>query len=114
MPASAFRVTSVRANRVFSQTLGPGSWVVKQVWDLHVQKMRNDKGIVASAKEEQVMRKEGRLWWEAALHVGRLDRLEGIINEVVEKLDPVGLVGMPVVAKQRAKPEVQEEYVPYW
>lgn len=111
---TSFNVSKVLAKREFSQAMGSGIWLVTQVWDLHLQV---DGSILAFAEDERIMREQGRLWWEAALKVTGMDGLEELMNNVVERLDPVGLAGLQTSkwAAKRSKPVVrEEEYNPYW
>lgn len=120
MPDSLpFSVGKVLAKREFSQAImlesssSSSTWLVTQVWDLH---LRGGNGILAFAEDEQVMRERGRLWWEAALRVEGVDGLEGLVSEVVERLDPVGLAGLQAgrLARQGKSVVREEEYLPYW
>jgi hypothetical protein len=77
------------------------------------------------AKDEWTMQQqEGRLWWEANLrYEGCRQELETTMNEIVEKLDNVGVDkrGPAGIEKQKQqkknkKQEKPEEpaYEPYW
>ncbi|KAM0718502.1 hypothetical protein Q7P37_005572 [Cladosporium fusiforme] len=117
-PDADFTVTKVLAKREFSQALRPGTfWLVSQVWDLHLS--TGGSSMQALAQEERAMRENGRLWWEAALQLEGVDvnGLESVMNDVVTKLDPLGLAGLQTGAKvgKQSKPVVREpEYRPYW
>lgn len=117
-----FSLSKVLAKREFSQAImidptsnrgNSSTYLVAQVWDLH---LRGGSGILAFAEDEQVMRERGRLWWEAALKVESVDGLEGLVSEVVERLDPVGLAGLQkgTLARQGKSVVREEEYLPYW
>jgi hypothetical protein len=133
VPDNAFVVTNVLAKRELTRglitrrsedtTSSPPSWVVSEVWDLHVQPSSlaraGGSSVVVFAKDEKTMRSQGRLWWEASLVYEKAPQeegeLEALLNEVVEKLDSVGT---PPVVAARAKPDkgkkAKQEYVPYW
>lgn len=117
IPDSAFLVKNVLAKRIMTQSLGSGTWVVTQVWDLHVQ----SKGSVVKAfgTGEESMVNTGRLWWEAALQHGGGGDLGGIVTEVVSRLDDVGFDGAALEAKAKAKKQKEKkpkepEYQPFW
>jgi hypothetical protein len=133
VPDNAFVVTNVLAKRELTRSLitrgtedtdsSPPSWVVSEVWDLHVQPSSlaraGGSSVVVFAKDEKTMRSQGRLWWEASLLYEKAPQKEGeletLLNEVVEKLD---WVGTPPVMVAKAKPDkgkkAKQEYVPYW
>ena len=81
--------------------------------------MGGGSSLAIFAKDEKMMRSQGRLWWEASLVYEKVpqkkDELETLLNEIVEKLDSVG---MPPVLPVRAKPDkdkkAEQEYVPFW
>lgn len=115
VPNAAFGVADVLVKRIFSQALGRGSWIVTQVRDLHVRSAHN--ALAVFAKHDRVLQKEGRLWWEAALQHDGQDDLEGVMNEIVEKLDCVGFDRATAEAgkkpKMNKKPK-QDQYVAFW
>ena len=135
VPDNAFVVTKILAKRELTRILltcepkdatnPPPSWIVSEVWDLHVQPsslsraMGGGSSLAIFAKDEKTMRSQGRLWWEASLVYEKVpqkkDELETLLNEIVEKLDSVG---MPPVLPVRAKPDkdkkAEQEYVPFW
>jgi hypothetical protein len=123
IPESAFSVTDVLAKRVFSQSLRSGTWTVSQVWDLHVEAIR--EGVVVYAIDEGTMQQpEGRLWWEANLkYEGCREEVEATMNEIVGKLDDVGVderrTAQMAKQKQQNKHKKQEKqgesaYEPFW
>lgn len=115
IPNTAFGVTNVLAKRIFSQALGRGSWLVAQVRDLHVYSAHNT--VVVSANHDRNLQKEGRLWWEAALQHDGQDDLEGVMNEIVEKLDCAGFDRATAEAAKKPKLEKEpkeEQYIAFW
>jgi hypothetical protein len=118
IPNSAFRVANVFAKRVLTRrTLPSGTWKVTQVWDLHVQSPYGD--VTAFANAEEIMEREGRLWWEAALQYDGVTELEGLsttLNEVMQRLDAVGLESVVTSdAKQKRSNRGSEmPYTPFW
>lgn len=113
IPDAAFQVTNVLAKRVLTQNLRAGTWIVTQVWDLHLFSKR--EGVTAFAKPENIMENEGRLWWEAALQHDGGEELATTMNEIVERLDFVGSPASAKKAKQEkpSKSKV-ETYIPFW
>jgi hypothetical protein len=133
VPDNAFVVTNVLAKRELTRNLithrsedttSPlPSWVVSQVWDLLVKPSSltraGGSSVTVFAKDEKAMCFEGRLWWEAALLYEKAPQEEGVVetllNEIVAKLDAVG---MPAVTAAKAKPDkgkkAKEDYVPFW
>lgn len=117
IPDSAFLVTDVLAKRVLTQSLGSGTWVVTQVWDLHVEP--GQANVKAFAKDEDDMAREGRLWWEAALQHDGGEELKTLLNDVVSRLDVVGFDGEAIKASTKLKPQTskkskQAAYQPFW
>ena len=135
VPNNAFVVTNVLAKRVLIRNLmlrdwetPTSSWVVSQVWDLHVQyspsslSRAGNSSLTVSASDETTMRGQGRLWWEASLVVDEVPHqeedgtLEILLNEIVAKLDSVGMP--PIGAVPKVKPDKEKKaskaYVPYW
>lgn len=70
------------------------------------------------AKEERVMRKEGRVWWEAGLQVEKAEGLEGTLGELVGLLEDVGFEECDervVSGRKEGKKRAEgKEYVPFW
>lgn len=118
LPPSAFSVSRAHAKRRFSQLVaGRGTWLVEQVWDLHV--LTGARGAIGFvAKEERVMRKEGRVWWEAGLQVEKAEGLEGTLGELVGLLEDVGFEECDervVSGRKEGKKRAEgKEYVPFW
>jgi len=134
VPSNAFIVTNVLAKRDLVRNVmtrdskNPTShWMVSQVWDLHVQSSSSlsragNSSLRIFAKDETTMRGAGRLWWEAALMYDEAlheddGGLETLLNEIVAKLDSVGMPPM-AATKAYARPDrekkAKQEYVPYW
>ena len=133
VPDNAFVVTNVLAKRELTRNLVTNrsedtasprtSWVVSQVWDLLVKPSSltraGGSSVTVFAKDEKTMCFEGRLWWEAALLYEKAPQEEGVVetllNEIVAKLDAVG---MPAVTAAKTKPDkgkkAKEDYVPFW
>lgn len=112
---ATFGVTNVLAKRILSQPLGRGSWIVTQVRDLHVHSAHN--ALAVFAKHDRVLQKEGRLWWEAALQHDGQDDLEGVMNEIIEKLDCVGFDRATAEAAKKPKMNKkakQDQYIAFW
>lgn len=155
VPESAFVITNFLAKREFIRNMvmasdapppedsiatGSGStWVVSQVWDLHVQGSPLNRGRVNNsnnsvlaifAQNEETMRSRGRVWWEACLKYEEAPRdddneLEVLLNEVVARLDSVGMPSVPAAGgggggggagtvSGKGKAARGKEYVPYW
>jgi hypothetical protein len=135
VPDNAFIVTKILAKRELTRTLLtcepkdatnlPPSWIVSEVWDLHVQPSSlshaagGGNSLVIFAKDEKTMRTQGRLWWEASLVYDEVPQkdggLETLLNEIVAKLDSVGMPPVvPVKAKLEMEKKAKQEYVPYW
>jgi hypothetical protein len=119
IPNGAFSITSVCAKRVWSQALRSGTWVVSQVWDLHIAMPSRERVMVHAEAEDVMQMRQGRLWWEAQLLCeGDEEGLQGTVSEVVEKLDSVG-----TCKKKKAKAEktiaekkktAEPQYQPFW
>lgn len=113
IPDATFQVTNVLAKRALTQNLRAGTWIVTQVWDLHLSFKR--EGVVAFAKPEDIMEDEGRLWWEAALQHGGGEELAATMNEIVERLDSVGWPAIVKKLKQEKSSKSKvETYIPFW
>jgi len=134
VPDNAFVITKVLAKRELTRALltrepedttsSPPNWIVSEVWDFHVQPSSltraGGSSLAIFAKKEKTMRSQGRLWWEASLVYNEAPQeddggLETLLNEIVAKLDSVG---MPPVVVPKVKPDTEkqakQEYIPFW